>query len=112
MARAVFTPVDVVAAGADTITLAAPNAAHLAKCREHLSAVEQACTDGPRHGRSRIELIVARRPADPERRRPPPPADDDVDLDDLVDAPPGSVPSTIDRLAEAFPGSELVERDR
>jgi DNA polymerase III subunit gamma/tau len=37
------------------------------------------------------------------------PADDDVDLDDLVDAPPESVKSPIDRLAEAFPGSELIE---
>ncbi len=37
------------------------------------------------------------------------PHDDDVDLDDLVDAPPESVKSPIDRLAEAFPGSELVE---
>jgi DNA polymerase III subunit gamma/tau len=37
------------------------------------------------------------------------PDDDDVDLDDLVDAPPESVKSPIDRLAEAFPGSELIE---
>jgi DNA polymerase-3 subunit gamma/tau len=38
-----------------------------------------------------------------------PPEDDDVDLDDLVDAPPESVKSPIDRLAEAFPGSELID---
>jgi len=37
------------------------------------------------------------------------PDDDDVDLDDLVDAPPESVKTPIDRLAEAFPGSELIE---
>ena len=37
------------------------------------------------------------------------PDDDDVDLDDLTDAPPESVKSPIDRLAEAFPGSELIE---
>ena len=37
------------------------------------------------------------------------PHDDDVDLDGLVDAPPESVKSPIDRLAEAFPGSELIE---
>jgi len=37
------------------------------------------------------------------------PDDDDVDLDDLIDAPPESVKSPIDRLAEAFPGSELIE---
>ena len=37
------------------------------------------------------------------------PDDDEVDLDDLTDAPPESVKSPIDRLAEAFPGSELIE---
>jgi DNA polymerase-3 subunit gamma/tau len=39
----------------------------------------------------------------------PPPADEDIDLDDLVDAPPESVVSPIDRLAQAFPGSELLD---
>jgi DNA polymerase-3 subunit gamma/tau len=37
------------------------------------------------------------------------PDDEDVDLDDLVDAPPETVKTPIDRLAEAFPGSELIE---
>jgi len=37
------------------------------------------------------------------------PDDDDVDLDDLVDAPPEAVKTPMDRLAEAFPGSELVD---
>jgi DNA polymerase III subunit gamma/tau len=111
MARAVFTPVDVVTATGDTITLAAPNATHLAKCREHVAVVEQACADVL--GRPiTIELIVRDAPPAPTTAAPPAPPDEDIDLDDLVDAPPGSVPTTIDRLAEAFPGSELVERDR
>ncbi len=38
-----------------------------------------------------------------------PAADEDVDLDDLVDAPPETVKTPLDRLAEAFPGSELIE---
>jgi len=37
------------------------------------------------------------------------PQDDEVDLDDLVDAPPETVKTPIDRLAEAFPGSEMVD---
>jgi len=37
------------------------------------------------------------------------PDDEDVDLEDLVDAPPETVKTPIDRLAEAFPGSELIE---
>jgi hypothetical protein len=39
-------------------------------------------------------------------------ADDDVDLDDLVDVPPESVVSPIDRLAQAFPGSEMIDERR
>jgi DNA polymerase-3 subunit gamma/tau len=35
--------------------------------------------------------------------------DDEIDLDDLVDAPPESVKTPINRLAEAFPGSELID---
>ncbi len=37
------------------------------------------------------------------------PDDEDIDLEDLVDAPPETVKTPIDRLAEAFPGSELIE---
>jgi DNA polymerase-3 subunit gamma/tau len=37
------------------------------------------------------------------------PDDDEVDLDELVDAPPEAVKTPVDRLAEAFPGSELVD---
>jgi hypothetical protein len=37
------------------------------------------------------------------------PEDDDVDLDDLIDAPPEAVKTPVDRLAEAFPGSELID---
>jgi hypothetical protein len=105
MARAVFTPVDVVATAGDTITLAAPNATHLAKCQEHLGEVLLACTQAV--GREvTIELTV--REAAPVTTED---AEIDLgDLDDLVDAAPGTVPTTLDRLAEAFPGSELVER--
>ncbi len=44
-------------------------------------------------------------PAEPPRE---PQRDEDIDLTDLTDAPPESVKTPIDRLAEAFPGSELV----
>ena len=36
------------------------------------------------------------------------PEDHEVDLTELVDAPSETVKTPIDRLAEAFPGSELV----
>ena len=41
----------------------------------------------------------------------PPPADEDVDLDELTDVPPESVVTPVERLLQAFPGSqELDER--
>jgi DNA polymerase-3 subunit gamma/tau len=41
------------------------------------------------------------------------PADDDeIDMSELTDAPPEAVKTPIERLAEAFPGSELVDDDR
>ena len=39
-------------------------------------------------------------------------ADEDIDLDDLVDAPPESVVTPIQRLAQAFPGAELIDERR
>ncbi len=39
------------------------------------------------------------------------PDDDEVDISELTDAPPESVKTPIDRLAEAFPGSELMTDD-
>jgi hypothetical protein len=36
-------------------------------------------------------------------------ADEDVDTRDLVDVPPDAVVSPIDRLTQAFPGSEIIE---
>ena len=51
-------------------------------------------------------------PAEPESAPPAkasPQADGDIDLDDLTDAPPDTVKTPIDRLAEAFPGSELID---
>ncbi|MEY2443944.1 MAG: polymerase subunit gamma/tau, partial [Ilumatobacteraceae bacterium] len=44
-----------------------------------------------------------------KRTQPMPAADEDVDTGDLVDVPPDAVVSPIDRLAQAFPGSEIIE---
>jgi hypothetical protein len=43
---------------------------------------------------------------------PPPPLEDEViDPNELVDAPPGQFPSSIERLAAAFPGAQLIEEE-
>ena len=116
------------------LTLGAPNDAHRAKCEQHRAEVEAAAAvvvggpvpsrwwsrrrphqddhddepprDTDRGDGSPTARVVPLHPAGP------PPADDDIDLHDLVDAPPDTVVSPIDRLAQAFPGSELIDERR
>jgi len=125
LVRALFTPVDVLGGTGDTVTMAAPNTTHREKCEQHRDAVEQAWQQVA--GRAvTIDLVVGGGGSDDPTSEQPPSAatsavatptataaadDEVVDLDDLRDAGPGeAAPSTLDRLAEAFPGAELVER--
>ncbi|HSJ90584.1 MAG TPA: DNA polymerase III subunit gamma/tau [Ilumatobacter sp.] len=69
-----------------------------------------------RTGPSAVERAAQAAAAMPDEPEAPPhpvdlPDDDEVDLTELTDAPPESVKTPIDRLAEAFPGSELVVDD-
>ena len=98
-----------------------PNEAHGARCREHAGAVEAALTKSVGEP-VKLEFVVGGRghdddPAPVARTAPTAPASapavddpaiDEVDLSELTDAPPESVRTPIDRLAEAFPGSEFV----
>jgi DNA polymerase III subunit gamma/tau len=106
IARALYTPIDVVAGDATSVTIAVPNATHRTKCEEHRAEVEQAWA--AETGRAvTIELVVADSSAVAAPRLAP------VDeVDDVVDASAGApppTPSVIERLAQAFPGAELVE---
>jgi DNA polymerase-3 subunit gamma/tau len=111
LARALYSSMDIVATTADTISFAPPNAATKAKCEDARKDVEAAWQAATGHA-VRIELATKDDPSLPGGPTPPPPSpdDEDIDLDDLVDAAPGTVPTTLDRLAEAFPGSQLVDR--
>ena len=113
-ARALYTPVDLVGSRGDTVTLAVPNAMHQSKCDEHRTEVEQAWSAAT--GRPvTIELVVA----EPSGSLPrPAPVDEGGDGDDGDDGDhvidpsagePARAPSVIERLAQAFPGAELVE---
>ena len=93
-----------------------PNEAHGAKCQEHRAAVEAALAKVIGQP-VKVEIVVGGRAHDDEpapvaRITPPQPAHDpaaeEIDLSELTDAPPDSVRTPIDRLAEAFPGSEFV----
>ncbi len=130
MARAVFAPVELAEATVSHVTLRVPSTMPRAKCEEHRPTVEAALSDFAGASVS-VELIgdddgpgggirdssatggegIADTDVAPTAASAPAelPDDADVDLDDLVDAPPETVRSPIDRLAEAFPGSELIE---
>ncbi len=106
------------------------NHPHASKCEKHRGEVERALTEAVGRPIS-IELIVAGQGSSvgsagasggdggsgnlPDQ--PPTsvssslPDDHEVDLSELSDAPPESVQTPLDRLAEAFPGSELVDGD-
>jgi DNA polymerase III subunit gamma/tau len=106
IARALYTPIDVVAGDATSVTIAVPNATHRTKCEQHRAEVEQAWSAAT--GRAvTIELVEA--DSSPVPAPHPAPVDE---IDELVDAPTGATapaPSVIERLAQAFPGAELVE---
>jgi DNA polymerase-3 subunit gamma/tau len=117
--RAIYSVPRVVGMRDGALVLAAPNETHRTKCEQYrsdaqaalvaatgtavpLAFVVDAAHDEPARG-----PVVAAAPA-PAPAQP----DDEIDLDDLVDAPPESVVSPIDRLAQAFPGSEMIDERR
>ncbi len=128
MTRALFAPAEFASGGPGAVTLVLPNQPHRDKCELHRADVEAALSA---HAGVPVTVELTVAGAEPAASAPvapdgsgergveaassaptEPAADEDVDLDDLVDAPPESVKTPIDRLAEAFPGSELVdERD-
>jgi DNA polymerase-3 subunit gamma/tau len=129
--RAIYAATKVVGVRDGKVAIAAPNEAHRLKCQQHLGDVEAAlvkvvgapvqlvlsvydargdsnddATDGDTGGDSRNKengnVVQMKRPLVP-------PVDEEVDLDDLVDAPPEAVVSPVDRLAQAFPGSQIID---
>jgi len=86
---------------------------HRVRAEEYRSEVERALAAAT--GRAvALSLVVDQAAAHddnvvPLKRAQQAPADEDVDTADLVDVPPESVISPIDRLTQAFPGSEIIE---
>jgi len=131
LARAIFSVPKMLGVRDGALALGAPNDAHRARCEQHRPEVEAAIaklvgsavrltivvegsltTDDHHVDDIRPELasaggrgsrVVALRPVGP------PPADEDVDLSDLVDVPPESVVTPLERLAQVFPGSKLLD---
>lgn len=139
LARPVFSAVKVVGERDGHLVLGAPNEPHRARAAAHVADVESAIakvvgvpvpvllevdssagddlprTVVPLRGAERPTVIAAPRPTGDDPG--PPEADVDVDLDadidlsELTDVPPESVVGPVERLLQAFPGSqELDER--
>jgi DNA polymerase-3 subunit gamma/tau len=117
--RAIYAATRLVGERDGGVVVAAPNEAHRDRCQQHQVELDAAIRravgeavpvvlvvdgeaihddNGPVDNVVRIVAVA-----------PPPPDDEDVDLNDLVDAPPESVVSPTDRLLQAFPGSQMVE---
>jgi len=95
------------------LVLTFPNEGHAKRAGELRPEVERAMAEAL--GRAvRIEVEAdtsasADDRAGPTGRPAPAPEDDDVDLSELMDAPPESHVSGADRIAAAFPGAMFVE---
>ena len=112
--RAIYAATRLLGERDGSIVVGAPNEAHRLKCQQHQADLDAAIrkavgvavpvvlvVDGAAAHDDNV--VPLRQPG------PPPPDDDDVDITDLVDAPPDSVQSPTDRLLQAFPGSQMVE---
>ncbi len=109
LARAIFLPGRFVATDGAVATFALPSPQQVAKCQEYRAEVEAALA-AQFHRPVPLRLVVddgSR--AEATEAAALPPADDDIDLADLVDAPPSSVPTSLDRLTQAFPGAQLID---
>ena len=113
--RAIFAATKVLGARDGAVVIAAPNEAHRAKCQQHLADLDAAIR-AALGATVPVQVVVDRAAADHDdnvvpfrEAAPPPPPDDEVDLSDLVDAPPESVVTPTDRLLQAFPGSQVID---
>jgi len=124
LARAMYSNTTLLGERNGAFAIGVTNETHRVKCEEHRKDVE-AVIAAVVGGKVSVQLVVHSGPDDdrdlvdddqsnvvpmqrPAQSAAPPP-DEEIDLDDLVDAPPESNVSPIDRIAQAFPGSKLVD---
>ncbi len=115
LVRAIYSVPKVAGVRDGELLIAAPNETHRAKCEQHRSDVEAAIVAvlGARVG---VQFVVEAAEDEPAAASTAAAsaeaAEREIDLHDLVDAPPETVVTPIDRLAQAFPGSELLDERR
>jgi DNA polymerase-3 subunit gamma/tau len=111
MARALYLPGRFVASDGAVAVFALPNQQQIAKCEPHRAEVERVLA-AQFHRPVPLRLVLDDEGAGAGADNPLDPAsvvDEDVDLSELVDAPPGSELSGLERLTKAFPGAQLID---
>jgi ethanolamine utilization protein EutA (predicted chaperonin) len=98
------------------VALGVSNDAHRLRCEEHRKDVEAAIAKVV-GGAVAVSLIVDGSHQDHDDNVVPlkrlvvtePAEEEEIDMTELVDAPAETVVSPIDRLTQAFPGSEIID---
>ena len=115
--RALFSAVSAQYFDGTTLHLRVPNAAHLEKVNEKVDSVQEqlsAAAGRPITIEITVSEVAERTPSRgaPRPRKVESDLDDMVDVTEVVDAPKDAMPSMVDKLAEAFPGSQIIDKKR
>jgi DNA polymerase-3 subunit gamma/tau len=113
MTKAIYMGAHVGAMSGEALVISFGGEPHRLRAEEYRREVEMALAAAA--GRAiALSLVVDHATAHDDnvvqlKRAEPAQADEDIDTGDLVDVPPDAIVSPIDRLTQAFPGSEIIE---
>ena len=113
MAKAIYMGAHVGTMSGGALVISFAGEPHRVRAEEYRRDVEKALAAAA--GRTvALSLVVDQGTASDDnvvqlKRAEPAQADEDIDTGDLVDVPPDAIVSPIDRLTQAFPGSEIIE---
>ena len=114
MTKAIYMGAHVGAMAGGALVIGFAGEPHRVRAEEYRVEVEKALAASAGR-RIPLSLVVDHATADHDdnvvhmKRPEPAQADEDIDTGDLVDVPPDAIVSPIDRLTQAFPGSEIIE---
>jgi DNA polymerase III subunit gamma/tau len=114
LVRALYSAVTAVSCVDSTLVVHAPNEPHMKKALEHIDTVNERI--GVLTGRpltisfSVSENNTATSGRAPKAKQVVEDAYEAIDRSELTDVPNGAVPSAVDQLAKAFPGSTVVDQ--
>jgi DNA polymerase-3 subunit gamma/tau len=117
LVRALYSAISPVECVENVLTLEAPNEMHLKKADEHRETVESmlAIVSGRKLDIT-FALAAPKDPTSPTSRTKRPAVDNEVDdvvdPQDIIDSRPVTMPSVVDQLTKAFPGSHVVDQPK